>query len=80
MGEVADRIRDYLQSDLRLHRRVTLADDTPLLDGLVDSLQVMRIIAFVEERFEVRLDVAEVTEENFATIATIEALVEGKRG
>ena len=79
MGEVADRIREYLQSDLRLHRRVALADDTPLLDGLVDSLQVMRIIAFVEERFAIRLDVAEVTEENFGTIAAIERLVEGKR-
>jgi acyl carrier protein len=79
MGDVADRIQAFLQSDLRLDHRAALDDQSPLLEGLVDSLEVMRIISFVEEEFGVSLEIAEVTEDNFVTIAAIERLVHRKR-
>ena len=79
MGDVADRIRSYVESDLGLHRPGRITNQTPLLNGLIDSLQVMWIISFVEEQFDVSLDIAEVTADNFATVAAIERLVVQKR-
>jgi acyl carrier protein len=79
MGEIADAIRRFVQTQLRIHHRGRLTDDTPLLDGVVDSLQVMRIISFVEEEFGVRLDIADVTMEHFSTVADIEKLVISKQ-
>jgi acyl carrier protein len=75
VGDVADRIISFVRSELGLHRPEEVTDQTPLLNGLIDSLQVMWIISFVEEQFDVSLDIAEVTAENFATIADIERLV-----
>ena len=79
MGDVADRIRSYVESDLGLRRPGRITNQTPLLNGLIDSLQVMWIISFVEEQFDVSLDIAEVTADNFATVAAIERLVVQKR-
>jgi acyl carrier protein len=80
VGDVADRIRTFLRTDVRVHGRDFTTDDTPLLEGLVDSLQVMRLISFVEDEFGVAIDIALVTEENFRTIADIERLVVRLRG
>jgi acyl carrier protein len=56
----------------------TLADDTPLLEGVIDSLGLMQMISFIEEEFDVAIDDAEVTASNFRTVADIERLVEQK--
>jgi len=79
MAEVADAIRQFLETQVRIHHHGRLTDHTPLLDGVVDSLQVMRIISFVEEQFGVRLDIADVTVEHFSTVADIERLVASKK-
>lgn len=47
------------------------ADDDLLGSGLVDSLGVMRLVRFVEERYGVAVPPADVTIENFNTARTI---------
>ncbi|MEM9593422.1 MAG: acyl carrier protein [Acidobacteriota bacterium] len=46
-------------------------DDDLLGSGLVDSLGVMRLIRFLEERFGVAVPPADVTIEHFMTVGTI---------
>jgi acyl carrier protein len=55
-----------------------LNDDTPLLEGVIDSLGLMQMISFIEEEFDVAIDDSEVTASNFRTVADIERLVEQK--
>ena len=51
-------------------------EDTNLLDeGILDSLTLMIFIERIEEIFEVEIPEEEVVLENFATIKTVEQLV-----
>jgi acyl carrier protein len=54
----------------------TLADEDDLIDsGVVDSLGIFQLIAFLEERFGIKIGDEEITPENFGTIAAIDRLV-----
>lgn len=56
--------------------RTHLDDDDDLIDsGVVDSLGIFQLVAFLEEKFGVVISDSEITPDNFATIARIERLV-----
>jgi acyl carrier protein len=56
--------------------RTHLDDDDDLIDsGVVDSLGIFQLVAFMEERFGIAIADSEITPDNFATIARIERLV-----
>jgi acyl carrier protein len=59
--------------------RTQLADDEDLIDtGVVDSLGIFQLVAFLEERFGIAIADTEITPDNFATIERIEQLVAGR--
>ncbi len=79
MSEISDRIRDFITAELMFEdNSATLSDDTPLLGGVIDSLGLMQLISFIEEEFDVAIDDAEVTADNFKTVADIEHMVSQK--
>ena len=80
MSDIGDRIRGFITDEITYENsdKQELTDDTPLLGGLIDSLGLMQLIAFLEEDFDVAIDDAEVTAENFRTVGDIERLVESK--
>jgi acyl carrier protein len=45
-------------------------------DGVLDSLDIMRLIAALEEEFNIEVDPEDVITDNFETIAAIKTLVE----
>lgn len=74
-NEVQDNLTEFVANEL-LHDSAVASiqpDDDLLSSQLVDSLGVMRIIAFLEERYQVRIPPADVTIENFIDIRTISA-------
>jgi acyl carrier protein len=57
-------------------RRISITDKTPLIeDGIIDSMGLMQIVAFLEERAGVRVPDDEVSPENFETVDAIDRLV-----
>jgi len=49
-----------------------LANDTPLLDsGILDSLSLLRLVVFLEERFDITMGDADLLPENFASVNAI---------
>lgn len=59
--------------------RTELHDDEDLIDsGIVDSLGIFQLVAFLEERFGIAIADNEITPDNFGTIARIERLVAGR--
>jgi acyl carrier protein len=59
--------------------RTQLADDEDLIDtGVVDSLGIFQLVAFLEERFGIAIADTDITPDNFATIERIEQLVAGR--
>jgi acyl carrier protein len=57
-----------------------LRDDDLLLEGgIIDSGSVMEVVAFLEERFGIRVDDDDLVVENFATLRDIAAFVAARR-
>lgn len=76
--ETKNAIRDFLVDTLKFSGgSKVLTDDYPLLEkGVVDSLAMLKIVAFIEDEFGVEIDEEELVSDNFSTIETIASLVD----
>ena len=55
---------------------VEVRADTPIIErGLLDSIEILNLVGFLEERFEISLPVEEFVPENFTNAQTIASLV-----
>jgi acyl carrier protein len=70
-------IRQFIVEDLAASRGVaSIADEDSLTErGIVDSLGIFQLIAFLEEAFGIRIEDEEITLENFASIPVITRFV-----
>ena len=56
--------------------RTVIGDEDDLIDsGVIDSLGIFQLVAFLEERFGGTIGDEEITPENFGSILAIERLV-----
>jgi acyl carrier protein len=53
-------------------------DQSLVSSGVIDSLAILRLISFLEEKFGIVVEDDEVVPENFETINIIRAFIEGK--
>ena len=66
-------INDYISRELVPDPALLpLANDTSLLDsGILDSLSLLRLVVFLEERFGITMGDADLLPENFASVNAI---------
>jgi acyl carrier protein len=78
--EIKDRIKQFIQTEIVVtQEREALDDSTPLIDsGIVDSLGIMKLLAFLEDTFSIRMTEDELIPENFESIHVISILIEKK--
>lgn len=76
--DTATNIREYIRDELLMGDESSLRDDTPLWGGVIDSVGLMQLITFIEERFAIEVDDEELTSAHFGTVASIAALVDRK--
>ena len=76
--DVASAVRGFLVDEVVEDPGMQLADDAPLLEGLLDSWALMQLIAFLEETFDVSVLPHEVIEQHFGSIAAITTFIDGK--
>jgi acyl carrier protein len=55
-----------------------LSNETHLLEGIMDSVSLMQLVAFIEDEFPVEIEDIEITKTNFNTIGSIAGLVTSK--
>lgn len=79
--EVAALTRAYIvENFLYMRRDFRFQDgDSLLVSGVVDSLGIMELVEFIGAEFGFEVDPAEITEENFGTLAGIARYVVAKR-
>lgn len=77
---VRDQIREFVRESLAEPKGIASFTDTELLteNGVVDSLGIFRLVAFLEETFGVRISDEEITSQNLSSIEQIEQLVVSK--
>jgi acyl carrier protein len=81
-AEIVQETRRYIADNFLYARpdRVVGEDEHLMERGIVDSMGMMELIDFLEERFGVQPGDDEITEQNFATLALIAGFVARKRG
>ena len=80
MDEIREKVREFiLEEFLPGEDPNELKWDTPLMTGgILDSIATLKLVAFLEESFEIRLEAHETDSENLDTLEVIETLVESK--
>ncbi len=75
--DVRDRITKFVLENLARAKGVTELSDTESLvqNGVVDSLGIFQLVAFLEDSFRVRIADEDIVHENFQSIEAIENLV-----
>ncbi len=63
-------IKSFIETDLLSGRGIESGENL-LLSGLVDSLGVMRLVAFIESRFGFKVPAGDVKLANFETLEAI---------
>jgi acyl carrier protein len=73
------RLIDFISTEIAYDRgSERIAPDEPLLDGVLDSTDVLLLLVFMEEEFRVRIPDDDVVPENFSTVERLAALLRAK--
>jgi len=81
MNELKEKLKNFIIKEVNPDRNLEkLDDDEPLLESaIIDSLGVLKIMAFLDEEFGIDLSAEQIKLENFRDIGTICGLVETAR-
>ncbi len=74
-----ETLREWMATELKGKVRELSETDSLLEAGILDSMAIVKLISFLEERFGVTLTDDEFDPDNFETFKAIEGLVERKR-
>jgi acyl carrier protein len=78
---VTDRIREYLAEHFPAARARRLdLDESLLTNGILDSLGVLDVVAFLEAEFQITVTDEDLLPENFESLARLTTFVEVKQG
>jgi acyl carrier protein len=79
--ETDEIILDFIRKELlRGDGQVSLEPNASLIStGILDSLALLKLLLFIEERFSLKVKDGEVHPSNFETVDRITAFIEGKK-
>ena len=77
--ETSKKISDYIQKEIANGREVS-NDESLLAAGVLDSLAVVKLVAYVEDEFGIEIPDSDFDPDNFESVATITELIERIRG
>jgi acyl carrier protein len=78
MSEFKAKIKEFIMTEVNPDRNlVELGDDEPLVDSeIIDSLGILKIMAFLDEEFGIDLSAEQIKLENFRNVTSICSLIE----
>jgi acyl carrier protein len=72
-----EQLMEFIRKKLLLHADVARLDaNAPLLGGILDSMSILRLVAFIEERFGISIEDQDLVPENFENIKALAAFVQ----
>jgi len=76
----SSEIRSFIAQKFPAARKKPISDNTQLLEsGIIDSLAILDVVAFLERSFQITVSDEELTPENFANINCMSTFVESKQ-
>ena len=80
-GEIENQIRAFLSKNFPLYKEDQVEREQSLVEsGVIDSLGILELVDFVEDRFDFRIPEDELLPENLDSIANITRYLAGKLG
>jgi acyl carrier protein len=78
MSEFKAKIKEFIMTEVNPDRNLEgLGDDEPLIEsGIIDSLGILKIMAFLDEEFGIDLSAQQIKPENFKNVTSICSLIE----
>lgn len=82
LGQAESKIASYIAENILFSKSgyPYSPDDSFLENGIVDSVNVLELVMFVEESFKVKVDDSEIVPENFDSVSRLAAYVRSKNG
>jgi acyl carrier protein len=78
--EIVDSIRRFLGEKLAIPEADRIGVDTPLVrKGVIDSVELMQVVAFLEATYGIRVEDSEIVPKNFHSLQTMADFVLRKR-
>jgi acyl carrier protein len=78
--QLAGSIHKFIEDDLLMGQGVDFdSDDALLEEGIIDSLGLLEVVTFIETEFDITVDDAEVTLDNFGSVNAIAAFVKSSQ-
>ena len=79
--DIQEKLKNYLLMELAADLGIESlsAEDDLLEQGIIDSMGIMNVIAFMEEQFEIAVEDQEIVPENFQTIKNMEQFIGQKQ-
>ena len=76
---VRSEILEFILAHFPAAKRHTLTPDTTLLEsGIVDSVGILEIVGFIEQKFQVTVGDDDLVPENFSSVGNIAAFIEAR--
>jgi acyl carrier protein len=75
-GEIEDELKSFIVREFLDGKAAGLDADTPLLEwGVIDSMVMANMLAFIETRFGIEVPPGELTAQNFQSLTAISTLL-----
>jgi len=70
---------EYLTTEIAVDHDSLAPEENLLAQGIIDSIAIVQLVEFLEEKFDINVSEDEVVPENFESIAALAAFVQGKQ-
>lgn len=72
-------LQNYIKQEIMRNPNAKIQDSDDLLSaGILDSLAILQLVAFIEENFKIKVPDEDVVFENFQSIAALDEYLAGK--
>lgn len=69
MSEILDDVRNFLKTQGLLTEKISLKENDSLTDtGVIDSIILLQLVDFLENKYKIEIPVEMLTPENFDTL------------
>ena len=80
MQSVEQEIRQYIVDNFIFNDRNISDSDSFLEMGIIDSVGILHLIGFLQQRYEIELDDGELIPENLDSVRNVASLIRRKLG
>ena len=75
-SKVLQELKHYVSQEILDGQDIGLDDSTPLLEwGIINSMEIARMVSFIEDRFHVEIPEDKISPEYFISLSAISDLV-----